>query len=250
MNVAILGLGEAGQTLATDLIAEDMTVFGWDPKPTELPTGLHFVASNGDAVQGTDLVLSANWASVAIEVALEVAPSLKRGQVYADLNTASPQNKESVASIIEPTGALFVDAAIMSSIQPKGLRTPFYTAGTGARTFQELLSPLGVPITVLDGPAGRAATHKLVRSIAYKGIAAVVLECMEAGEKLGMDEYTRHQLATILKDESMIEHFITGSHKHAERRMNEMEAVVELLDGIGVSAFTSQASVDRLREIQ
>lgn len=250
MNIAILGLGEAGQTLASHLLAEGVTVRGWDPNPTELPEGLHLAANNSDAVQAADLVLSVNWASVASEVAKEVAPHLQQGQLYADLNTASPQNKEAVAEIIEQNGVPFVDAAIMSPIRPKGLRAPVYAAGTGAQAFHDLLSPLGMPITVLDGPAGSAATHKLARSIAYKGIAAVVLECVEAGEKLGMTEYARKQIASILADEVMIDHFISGSHKHAKRRMHEMEAVVELLDGVNVSAFSSQASVDRLRELQ
>lgn len=250
MNVSILGLGEAGQTLAADLLAEGATVRGWDPIPTELPDALHFSGSNADAVQGADLIMSVNWASVAVDVGVEVAPVLKPGQLFADLNTASPQNKEAVATIIEPTGARFVDAAIMSPIRPKGLRSPVYAAGSGAQQFHDLLSPLGMPITVLDGPAGSAATHKLVRSIAYKGIAAVVLECLEVAEKLDMTDYARQQIMTLLQDEGMIDRFVSGSHKHAKRRMHEMEAVVELLEGSGVSAFSSQASVDRLKELQ
>jgi hypothetical protein len=31
--------------------------------------------------------------------------------------------------------------------------------------------------------------------------------------------------------------------------MHEMEAVVELLDSIGVSAFTSHASIEKLKEL-
>lgn len=250
MNIAILGLGEAGQTLAADLLADGATVHGWDPSPAELPDGLYLTRSNGDAVQDADLILSVNWASVAAEVANEVASLLMPGQIYVDLNTASPQNKEAVAAVIDPSGALFVDAAIMSPIRPKGLRAPIYAAGSGAQAFYDLMSPLGMSITVLDGPAGSAATHKLIRSIAYKGIAAVVLECVAAGEKLGMEEYARQQVASILRDEAMVDHFITGSHKHAKRRMHEMEAVVELLEDAEVSAFTSQASVERLRELQ
>ncbi|MEM7125124.1 MAG: NAD(P)-binding domain-containing protein [Chloroflexota bacterium] len=250
MIVAILGLGEAGKTLADDLLAVHVSVRGWDPNPVELPNSLYFAQSNVDAVEGADLILSVNWASAAKAVAVEVAPALTVGQIYADLNTASPQNKEAVATIIEPTGADFVDAAIMSPIRPKGLHSPVYASGSGAQQFHARLSPLGMPVTVLDEPAGSAATHKLVRSIVYKGIAAVVLECVEAGEKLGMANYARQQMASILQDESLIDHFVTGSHKHAKRRMHEMEAVVELLEGAGVSAFTSQASVERLKELQ
>jgi len=45
----------------------------------------------------------------------------------------------------------------------------------------------------------------------------------------------------------MIDRFVSGSIKHAKRRVDEMQAVVEMLDSIGVSAFTSQAAVNRLK---
>jgi 3-hydroxyisobutyrate dehydrogenase-like beta-hydroxyacid dehydrogenase len=106
-----------------------------------------------------------------------------------------------------------------------------------------------MPVTILEGEAGSAATHKLVRSIMYKGVAAVVMECLEAAEALDMGDYARAQMMTILRDEAMIDRFVQGSKKHARRRMHEMEAVVELLDAIGVSAFTSRASIEKLQEL-
>jgi len=106
-----------------------------------------------------------------------------------------------------------------------------------------------MPVTYLDKEAGNAATHKLVRSIMYKGVAAVIIECLEAAEKLNMTEYARAQMLKIICDEPMIDRFVNGSIKHAERRSHEMEAVVEMLDSIGVSSFTSRASVDRLKEL-
>jgi 3-hydroxyisobutyrate dehydrogenase-like beta-hydroxyacid dehydrogenase len=249
MIVAVLGIGEAGGTLARDLIAAGIVVRGWDPDPPKVPDGVDFAADNPAAASGADLVLSVNWASVAVEVAEEVAPVLKAGQLYADLNTVSPQNKRDAAVIIERTGALFVDAAVMAPILPKGLGTPVYASGRGAALFAEKMSPLGMPVTVLDGGAGSAATHKLVRSIMYKGVAAVVMECLEAGEALHMGEYARAQMMTILGDESLIERFVAGSKKHAGRRIHEMEAVVEMLESAGVSAFTSRAALEKLKEI-
>ena len=84
----------------------------------------------------------------------------------------------------------------------------------------------------------------------YKGVAAVVMECLEAAEALEMSDYARQQMMTILQDESMIDRFVEGSRAHAKRRMQEMAAVVELLESVGVSAFTSRASLEKLREIQ
>jgi 3-hydroxyisobutyrate dehydrogenase-like beta-hydroxyacid dehydrogenase len=116
--------------------------------------------------------------------------------------------------------------------------------------FKEKMSPLGMSITVLEGEAGSAATHKLVRSIVYKGIAAVVMECLEAADELNLGDYARTQMMTILRDESLIDRFVGGSIKHAGRRIHEMEAVIEMLDSIGVSAFTSRAALEKLKKIK
>ena len=249
MIIAILGIGEAGGTLARDLIAAGIQVRGWDPEPRNLPEGLAFASSNPAAASGADLVLSVNWASVAMDVAAEVAPVLRPGQLYADLNTAAPQLKRDIAPIIEKTGALFVDAALMDPVPPKGLRTQVYASGRGAEIFAENMSPLGMPVTFLDQEAGNAATHKLVRSIMYKGVAAVVIECLEVAEALNMTEYARSQMLKIIPEEAMIDRFVSGSKKHAGRRAQEMEAVVEMLNSVGVSAFTSHAAVQRLKEL-
>lgn len=249
MIIAILGIGEAGGALARDLIAAGVSVRGWDPTPRMIPDGLDFASSNPAAVSGADVVLSVNWASVAREVATEVAPALRPNQLFADLNTAAPQKKRDVAAIIEKAGALFIDGALMDPVPPKGLGTPLYASGSGAEIFAKKMSPLGMPVTFLDDEAGNAATHKLVRSIMYKGVAAVVMECLEAAEALNMSEYARSQMMTILQDEAMIDRFVSGSIKHAKRRVHEMEAVVEMLNSIGVSAFTSHAALKKLNEI-
>jgi 3-hydroxyisobutyrate dehydrogenase-like beta-hydroxyacid dehydrogenase len=249
MIIAILGIGEAGGTLARDLIVAGVHVRGWDPEPRMIPDGLDFASSNPAAASGAEIVLSVNWASVAMDVATEVAPVLQPGQLYADLNTAAPQLKRDIAPIIEATGALFVDAALMDPVPPRGLRTQVYASGSGAEVFARKMSPLGMPVTFLNDEAGNAATHKLVRSIMYKGVAAVIIECLEAAQALNMTEYARAQMLKIIYDEAMIDRFVSGSIKHAKRRVEEMEAVVEMLNSIGVSSFTSQASIKRLKEI-
>lgn len=249
MIIAILGIGEAGGTLARDLIAKGIEVRGWDPEPRNIPDGLDFASSNPAAASGADIVLSVNWASVAVAVAREVAPVLQPNQLFADLNTAAPQLKRDIAPIIEKTGALFVDAALMDPVPPKGLCTQVYASGNGARLFTEKMTPLGMPVIYLDHEVGNAATHKLVRSIMYKGVAAVIMECLEAAEALNMTDYARAQMLKIIYDEAMIDRFVSGSIKHAKRRVHEMEAVVEMLNSIGVSAFTSHAAMQKLREI-
>ncbi|HEX7003637.1 MAG TPA: NAD(P)-binding domain-containing protein [Trueperaceae bacterium] len=248
LTVAILGLGEAGSCFASELLGAGADVVGWDPQPKEHPKGLRFARSNSDAAKNADVIFSVNLASVAREVAEEVAPVLRPGQIYAELNTGSPQLKVDCAEAIEPSGALFVDVAIMAPVPPKGVRTPMMVSGPGAHGFHERLAPFGTDIAVIEGDPGRAATLKLLRSIAYKGIAAVVIECLEAARKLDLEEYARGQLATLVEAQ-MIDRFEEGSRKHARRRVHEMEAVEELLASLGVEPLSSHAALLRLREL-
>jgi 3-hydroxyisobutyrate dehydrogenase-like beta-hydroxyacid dehydrogenase len=226
-----------------------VVVSGWDPEPRQIPDGLRLATGNPHAAADADLILSANLAAVAVEVAREVAPTLRDGQVYADMNTAAPEIKREIDRLFEQIPALFADVAIMSPILPHGLRTPTLVCGAGAESFSNLLSPLGMPVTVLHEPAGQAATQKLLRSIVYKGIAAVIIEALEAAQKLDMEPWIREQMMTILRDEAMIDRFVEGSRKHAARRIHEMDAVTDLLTELGVESYSSRAARQRLADL-
>lgn len=249
MHIAILGVGEVGSTLARDLLKESVQVSGWDPDPRNVPDGLQFAASNPDAVQGADVILSTNLAAVAVDVAREVLPHLQNGQVFADMNTTSPAVKHAIDALFQDHPAIFTDVAIMAPIAPKGIGTPMLACGDGASQFAHFLSPFGMPITVLTEPAGQAATQKLVRSIFYKGVAAVVMETLEAAEQLQLTAYAREQMMTLLKDEDMIDRMVSGSVIHARRRIHEMDAVIDLLQSVGVEPRTSTAARDKLRQL-
>src|SRR5207344_3226702 len=62
MEVAVLGLGEAGGRIAADLVDAGVTVRGWDPAHD-----WDGVTNATDAVSGADVVLSVNAAAVALE---------------------------------------------------------------------------------------------------------------------------------------------------------------------------------------
>ena len=109
--VAVIGLGEAGSTIAHDLVRLGLQVRGWDPAPRGDVT-LIPLAENGLATaEQANVILSINVASVALTVARDMLPVLRPGQIFADLNTAAPALKRELASLIEPTGATFVDLA-------------------------------------------------------------------------------------------------------------------------------------------
>ena len=252
MKVAILGLGEVGSQFANDLAKLNVTVFGWDPNPKrELHPSIMFTKSNADAVRQSEIIFSVNLSSVSEAVAKEVLPVLTPQKIYLEMNTASPKKKISIHQILKPSGVQFVDLAIMAPVPPKGIFTPMLAVGPGAKLFENAMSPYQLNIEVIEGEVGEAASRKLLRSIVYKGIAAVICEGVEAGKAFGLESYIREQINSIIggKDE-LIDRFVEGSEVHAERRMLEMDAVVEMLEEKGIEPFLSMASRNNLEKLK
>ena len=252
VKVAVLGLGEAGTIFANDLAAMGVMVSGWDPLPKRtLHKNVRFAASNGDAVQSADIIFSVNLSSVSETVAKEVLPVLTQQKIYLEMNTASPKKKISIDQILKPSKVKFVDLAIMAPVPPKGILTPMLAVGPGAKFFKEAMSPYQLNIEVIEGEVGEAASRKLLRSIVYKGIAAVICEGVEAGKAFGLEAYIREQISSIIggKDD-LIDRFVEGSEMHAGRRMLEMEAVIEMLEEKGIKPFLSKASRNSLEKLK
>jgi 3-hydroxyisobutyrate dehydrogenase-like beta-hydroxyacid dehydrogenase len=251
MQIAILGLGEAGSHFANDLAKKGVKVIGFDPDlKRNLDSSIVLAKSNRAAAENADIILSVNLATVSELVAREVAPVLNPKQIYVEMNTISPQAKQLIFNILENTGVQYVDLAIMAPVPPKGILTPFWVSGNGAKALYEQLAHLNLNIKVLSEHVGEASKLKLLRSIVYKGVAAVVCEAVEAGKAFGLEPYIREQIKSIIgQDDALIDRFIEGSVTHAGRRVHEMEAVVSMLESVDIQPFMSQASCNHLNKL-
>ena len=196
--IAVLGLGEAGSAIGSDIAAAGAQVRGWDVRDDATASGVQRAATAGDAVDGSDVVLSVNAATAAREAAHSVAGSLEAGQVFADLNSSGAQLKRDVAGVVEPTGALFVDVALMAPVPGRGVRTPALVSGPGAQRFAELLGPLGMPVEVVGSEPGDAARYKLLRSVFMKGLAATIVEALAAARAAGCEDWLHEEIVAEL----------------------------------------------------
>jgi 3-hydroxyisobutyrate dehydrogenase-like beta-hydroxyacid dehydrogenase len=244
LAVAILGVGEAGACFADDLAAPGVDVRTWDPDPRRPGNA----PSPELATAGADVVLSLNSAAAALDAALSVASVLRRGQLYADLNSAAPRLKRELAALIEPTGALFADVALLTPVPGNGLRTPALASGSGAAELARLLGPLGMPVETLDGGPGAAAERKLLRSVFMKGLAAAVIESLDAARAAGAEAWLRSEIADVI-DAAVVDRLVAGSRRHAARRVHEMRAACELLTELGVEPRVAAAAVAQLEEL-
>jgi 3-hydroxyisobutyrate dehydrogenase-like beta-hydroxyacid dehydrogenase len=245
--VAVLGLGEAGSAIARDLVASGTTVRGFDPV-VGAPEGVVETGSDAQACDGAGLVLSLTAAHEAEGAMRAAAPGLAPGTLYADLNTSSAGLKLRLAAIAGKQGVAFADVAIMSPVPGRGIRAPMLVSGPAAAEVAAALTGLGGSAEVLAGPAGAAASRKLVRSVFYKGMATAVVEALRAGRAAGCADWLRENIAEDL-GAAMIDRLEQGSIIHAVRRADEMAAASELLAELGVPPRIASASRDWLAQL-
>ena len=247
--IAVLGLGEAGSVIARDLTAAGTRVRGYDPAVTAAGPVLD-TAGEAEAAREAQLVLSVNSAKAAVEAFKAGLPGLFAGGrprpdvLWADLNTASPGTKRQLAGLAADAGVSFADVAMMAPVPGRGLRVPMLASGTGAARYAALLGPLGARIEVLDGPAGLAASKKLLRSVFYKGMAASIVEALEAARAAGDEPWLREHIAAELAaaDAATVDRIIDGTRRHAVRRAAEMAAAADMLTELGVPPLMAEAS--------
>jgi 3-hydroxyisobutyrate dehydrogenase-like beta-hydroxyacid dehydrogenase len=243
----VLGLGEAGSRIASDLAAAGADVRGYDPAGIEAP-GVEVVPDTAAAVRGCHVVLSLNSARVALDVARTALPAVEREAVYADLNTGSPQLKQELAALAADAGRQFADVALLGGVPARGAATPALASGAGAQAFAEALRPFGMPVSVVSDRAGDAAAMKLVRSVFMKGLAAAAVESVEAAEAGGHADWLRGEIAAVI-GEPLLERLLEGSRRHAARRTDEMEAARDLLVELGVEPRIAAASAAVLADL-
>jgi 3-hydroxyisobutyrate dehydrogenase-like beta-hydroxyacid dehydrogenase len=247
-RVAVLGLGEAGSRLASDLVAAGVEVRGYDPDPERDVPSVSRMADPVSAVAGCDAVLSVNAAKAAVEAAEAALPALREAAIYADLNTTSPELKRELAELVAGVGARFVDVALLGPIPERGLHAPVLASGAGARAFESLFRQLGMPVSVVSEEAGDAAALKLVRSVFMKGLAAAVVESMQAADAIGGRDWLAQEIEKMI-GRPFLERALSGSRVHAVRRVDEMEAACDLLVELGVEPRIAAASAAQLADL-
>ncbi len=130
-KIGFIGFGEAGYHLAKGLRPagiEQITAYDIQNTPqirqraAETQTSL--VTSNANLAVASDVIFSTVTANQAATAASATAPHLSPHHLYADLNSVSPQLKQSIAKMIDATGARFVEVAVMSAVPPTATKSP------------------------------------------------------------------------------------------------------------------------------
>jgi 3-hydroxyisobutyrate dehydrogenase len=251
VRITVFGLGEAGSLIAGDLAAAGVEVHGYDPAEVGTPAGVVREHDARSAVRGAEVVLAITAAADAPAALAQALEHIPAGAVYADLATASAGLKRELAATAAEAGLGFADVALMAPVPGNGLRTPALASGPAAAAFVGALAPLGMPVEDAGGEPGLAATRKLLRSVVMKGLAAVIIESLEAAEAAGLAAETWDTVVAQLTaaDEALVRRLVDGTGRHAVRRTHEMDAAVDLLTELGIEPTMTRATATHLHRL-
>ena len=261
MKLGFIGFGGAGYGLAKGLLASGLKEVHYHDRLQETQPYADVIRRHADEIGAeqapsiavllsrVETVISCVTGAMAVSVAEDASPFLGPGHLYIDVNTASPKVKETVAGIVEKTGAAFVDAAMMGAIPTFLHRVPVLASGVGAPRFLESMQPYGMNITVIGATPGQASAIKMFRSIFMKGLLSLFLETLTATHRYGVDEKVLGSIAESLDGVPFLETArlqMTKGAVNAERMAHEMEEVIATLEELGVPAVMSKASREKL----
>jgi 3-hydroxyisobutyrate dehydrogenase-like beta-hydroxyacid dehydrogenase len=248
-SVAIIGFGEVGRIFARDLRAKGVEkITAYDIADVAPAEGVVFAASAAEAVRGAELVISSVTAGSAL-AALEAAlPGLAHGPFVLDVNSVSPGTKQKTAAAVEAAGGRYVEAAVMTSVPPKGLASPMWLGGPHAEAFIAAAEGLGMNLKVFSAEIGGASSVKMCRSIMIKGLEALVTECMQTARHYGVEQQVLDSLGDTLPHpdwRGLARYVISRALIHGKRRSEEVQEVAVTVREAGLPAIMSPAIAER-----
>ena len=251
MRVAVLGLGEAGSIYAADLAARGVAVTATDPVAPAAPAGVARTGSVAEAVRGADVVLSLVGGVAAEAVLEEALPAMDAAAVFADLNTAGPEDKRRFAQRARQHCIAYVDVAILAPVPRARIGTPLVLSGAGADTLLPVLTGWGIPAGSVGSEAGVAAGLKLLRSVFMKGLAATVFESVTAARAVGAEDWLIDQIAAELgpAGHALVARILEGTPLHAVRREAEMADARSFLETLGASHPMTDGAIEWLHSL-
>ena len=260
-RIGLIGHGEVGKTFSVGLKDKPgvMAVGAWDLKFIDPATSgfeldqcsLHGITAHGsmrELCEASDLIISAVTASNTLAVAQEAARFIRAGSVFLDFNSASPGTKQQAAALIDARGADYVEAGVMTSVPPHGIRVPMLLGGLQAAPLAELLNRWGLDANAVSDKLGVASAIKMCRSVMIKGLEALVIESYTTARRYGVED---HVLPTLQETFPAIDwqrqggYFFSRVVQHGKRRAEEMREAANTVKEAGFEPFMSVAIADK-----
>ena len=258
--IGFIGFGEAGFYIAGGLRsagaarihAYDINTYtpglGERIRERAAQSEVCLLASSAGLADASDILFSAVTADRAMEAAEQTAPFLTARHIYVDINSVSPERKQSIGRLISDVGARFVEAAVMSPVPSHGHRVPMLLGGVHAPRLALAMSRYEMSLEVISERIGVASATKMCRSIIVKGLEALMLECVLAAVPYAADERvfaTLDETFPGLNWKSLADYMVGRVVEHGERRSRELDEVADTLRAIGVQPLMAEAAARR-----
>ena len=260
-RIGLIGYGEVGKTFAGGLKGKPGVAQSgaWDLKFAQPATREAELAHARDAgvtahesmqalCEASDLVISAVTASNTLAVVQEAAPFLEPGTLFLDLNSASPGTKQQCAGLVEARGAHYVEAGVMTSVPPYGIRVPMLLGGTKAAELAPVLVGWGMDAKAVSEQLGVASAIKMCRSVMIKGLEALVIESYATARQYGVED---HVLPTLAETFPQIDWQKQGAWffmrvvQHGKRRAEEMRESANTVREAGFPPMMTTAIAEK-----
>jgi 3-hydroxyisobutyrate dehydrogenase-like beta-hydroxyacid dehydrogenase len=263
IRLGLLGYGEAANRLARDFKQAGFTSIlaysrsGAKAQPGDplhqraQAAGVTLVKTVGTLAKKTDIIIAMTPGKSALPALKKIRKYLRPDHLYVDASSNSAHNMEQ-AAVLVGNAAKFVDASIMGPVDLMGIKVPFVASGPHAAEFRDLMVPHGMVINVVGANPGDASAMKLIRSVLMKGLAALLLETMEAARRRNiLDEVIEDSSVTFndIPFQKIIKRYVGGTAVHCERRIHEMKECLELLHEMGSSDRTTRNTIAMLRDM-
>ncbi len=197
---------------------------------------------------GAGLVVSAVTAAQAMAAVRGVLGALAPGAFLLDVNSASPGVKQSAAKAVDASGGRYVEAAVMSSVPPRRLKTPMLLGGPHAAEFLAFAEALELNAKIFSEEVGLASATKMCRSVMIKGVEALLAECLLSARRYGVEKTVLGSLGDLLPNPDWEKHaryMISRSLLHGRRRAEEMREVARTVEDAGLDSWMSTAAAQR-----
>jgi 3-hydroxyisobutyrate dehydrogenase-like beta-hydroxyacid dehydrogenase len=260
-TIGLVGYGEVGKIFGGGLKGKSgvTTVSAWDLKfadPATQTTETAHAAGAGIAAQpsmqalcaASELIISAVTASNTLAVAQEAAAHIRTGTLFLDLNSASPGTKQKAAALIDAAGAHYVEAGVMTSVPPYGIKVPMLLGGAMAGELTAALTRWGLDARAVSEKLGVASAIKMCRSVMIKGLEALVIESYTTARKYGVEDYVLPTLAETFPSIDWPKqgaYFFSRVVQHGKRRAEEMREAANTVREAGFEPFMSAGIADK-----
>jgi len=202
ITIAILAPGAMGSAVARRLVEHGARVLtsltGRSEATAQRAAAAGMIAASDIDVAAADIILSIVPPAEAVALAARLAAAVSAratAPLIVDCNAVNVATVERIAAIIAPSGARFVDGAIIGLPPKSGSRRPtFYVSGEHAGALA-VLRDVGLDLRVVAGSIGAASALKMSYAGVNKGLTALGAAMAIAATRAGAAQALCDELA-------------------------------------------------------